>query len=66
MANDTSEEQFSLSTSSAKLVVKTDLDYESETGYYFLMTVQGTGPTPDLTGYIAIRVRKSSLLLIFT
>ena len=48
---------FSASTSSAQLVVKSELDYETETGYYFLMKVVDTGASPVLTGYIAIRVR---------
>ena len=56
-ANETAEEKFALSTSSAQLVVETELDYESTTGYYFLMSIEDTGVTPKLTGYIAIRVR---------
>ena len=57
MANNTSEEKFDFSTTSAQVVVETELDYEGTTGYYFLMSVEDTGSTPKLSGYIAVRVR---------
>ena len=57
VGNDTSDEQFTVSTSSAQLVVKSELDYETTTSYYFLMTVVDKGLSPELTGYIAIRVK---------
>ena len=56
-ANNTSEEKFDFSTTSAQVVIETELDYEGTTGYYFLMSVEDTGSTPKLTGYIAVRVR---------
>ena len=66
LGNDTTEETFSMSTSSAQLVVKSELDYETEKAYYFLMKVIDQGAVPVLTGYIAIRVRLNSFLFPFS
>lgn len=52
--NNTASETFSITTSTALLTLKDDLDYETTKSYYFLLTVEDQGLS--ITGSIAIRV----------
>ena len=54
--SDLADETFTITTSTALFALKDDLDFETTTAYYFLMTVVDKGLTPMLTGSIAIRV----------
>ena len=54
--NDATDETFSITTSTALLTLKAELDYEATREYYLLMTVVDLGISPALTGSIAIRV----------
>jgi len=52
--NNTADETFSISTTTALFTLKSDLDYETTKAYYFLLNVVDQGTA--LTGSIAIRV----------
>ena len=54
--NNAADETFSISTSTALLTLKAELDYETTQSFHILMTIVDQGISPMLTGSIAVRV----------
>lgn len=64
MANDSTAETVSMATTSMYITVEAELDFEVEKAYLLLLTVTDT--QLSLTGYIAVRVRSSELVVLHT